>query len=401
MPVRGPRPTQAVIFAGGQGTRLGTLTEHIPKPLVRVAGRPFIDYLIELLRDQGFERIVMLLGHRAEAMAEYLDDGSRWGVQISLSITSPHHQTLTRLRTAAPLLDDIVLIAYCDNYVPLDFSIMWREFTETAASVQVTAYANDEGFTRNNMLVDDAGLVREYDPTRSSSGLNRVDLGFAIADLGRLGPLPTDDKPFEHAVYPQLVNWGQLRSTVTQHRYYGVGSLDRLPAAERFFARRPAVILTRAGVLNWRTPTSDDLADPAGFVWLDGALTALRLLTKAGFLILVATDQAGMARGPMSADRLAAVDSKLIDDATAAGAQVERIYHCSPRRDDRCACRNPALGLLYQAQHDFALDLSRTVFVGGYDRDELTARAAGCAYRQVGTGCSLLDVTCELTAGVM
>jgi len=343
----------------------------------------------------------MLLGYRAEAMAEYLGDGSRWGIDISLSVTPPDRQTLTRLRAAAPLLDDIVLIAYCDNYVPLDFGVMWQQFTETAASVQVTAYANDDGFTRNNMLVDDAGLVREYDPTRSSSGLNRVDLGFAIADLGRLGPLPTDDQPFEHAIYPRLVRQGQLRSTVTQHRYYGVGSLDRLPAAERFFARRPAVILHQAGVLNWRTPTPRDRSDPAGFVWLDGALTALRLLTQAGFLILVTTSRATIARGPVSTGHLAAANSKLIYDATAAGARIEGIYHCSPTGDDRCAWHEPALGLLYQAQHDFALDLSRTVFVGGDDRDELTARAAGCGYRQVGPGYSLLDVTYELTAGVM
>jgi histidinol-phosphate phosphatase family protein len=391
------RPTQAVIFAGGRGTRLGSLTVNLPKPLVLVAGKPFLDYIVEMLRRQGFQRILLLLGYLAEAVMEHYGDGTRWGVQMQYCVTDPDVQTLTRIRAAQQLLDDVVLTAYCDNYVPLNFDNMWRHYVAGGAVSQVTAYANDDGFTRSNLEVDAAGKVLSYDPHRMAPGLNRVDIGFAIIDLDRLGPLPNGDVPFEHAVYPRLVADHSLNAYVMHHRYYGVGSMARLPAAERFFTQRRTVILDRDGVLNRRMPKAHYVSRPTEFVWLDGALDALRLLTQSGFRIVVATNQAGIARGKLSQDELAAVHRRLLDDATAAGARIDRIYHCPHGWDEDCHCRKPSPGVLFVAQRDIDLDLSRTVFVGDDDRDQAAAEAAGCQYLSIDQGHSLLDAALELT----
>lgn len=392
-------PTQAVIFAGGRGTRLGTLTDHVPKPMVAVAGAPFVDHLLELLAGQGIERVALLLGYRAEVLAGHVGTGARWGLSVRHLVTPPEVQTLTRLRAAGPELDDVVLVAYCDNYVPLDLPAMWRSYAESGAVVQVTAYANDDGFTRNNMRVED-GRVLAYDPTRTAAGLNRVDLGFAIVDRARLGPLPEGDVPFEHAVHPRLAEAGTLHAWVTPHRYYGVGSLPRLAAAERFFARRPAVILDRDGVLNRRAGRGEYVRDPAELVWLDGALEALALLAGAGYRVFVATNQAGVARGAMTGAQLAAVHRRLVEDAARAGGRIDGIYSCVHGWDDGCGCRKPAPGLLLQVQREHDLDLSRTVFVGDDERDEQAARAAGCPFRYAGPGRPLLEVARGLTAAV-
>lgn len=397
MDAEGPtRPTQAVIFAGGRGTRLSPFTDSAPKPLVPVGGRPFLEYVVELLRRQGFHRILLLLGYRAEAVVEHFGDGSPWGVHMQYCVTDPEVQTLTRMRAAQPLLDDVVMTAYCDNYVPLNFDDMWRHYVAGGAVAQVTAYANDDGFTRNNLAVEAAGRVLTYDPHRRAPGLNRVDIGFAIIDLARLGPLPNGDVPFEHAVYPRLVADHSLNAYISHHRYYGVGSTARLPASERFFTQRRTVILDRDGVLNRRMPKAQYVSRPTEFVWLDGALDALRLLTQSGFRILVATNQAGVARGKLSPDALTATHQKLLDDATAAGARIERIYHCPHGWDEHCSCRKPSPGMLFRAQRDFDLDLSRTVFVGDDDRDRAAAEAAGCQYASIEPGHSLLDVAVEL-----
>lgn len=397
MPTAVTRPTQAVIFAGGRGTRLGSLTDNFPKPLVPVGGKPFLDYVVELLRRQGFQRILLLLGYRAEAVIEHYGDGSRWGVQMHYSVTDPDVQTLTRMRTAHSLLDDVVMTAYCDNYVPLNFDDMWRYYVAGGAVAQVTAYANDDGFTRSNLEVDAVGRVLSYDPQRRAPGPNRVDIGFAIIDLARSGPLPNGDVPFEQALYPRLVADHSLNAYVMEHRYYGVGSMARLPAAERFFTQRRTVILDRDGVLNQRMSKAHYVSRPTEFVWLDGALDALRLLTQSGFRIVVATNQAGIAKGKLSPDELAAVHRRLLDDATAAGACIDRIYHCPHGWDEHCHCRKPSPGMLFAAQRDFDLDLSRTVFVGDDDRDQAAAEAAGCQYLSIDQGHSLLDAAEELT----
>lgn len=390
------RPTQAVILAGGRGARLAPLTDLRPKAMVPVAGRPFLAHLLDLLRDWGMTRVLLLLGYRAESVIEHFGEGAGLGVDVAYTVTPPGVQTLTRLRAAEALLDRTLLLAYCDNYVPLDMDQMWQRFLASDAAVQVAAYAGADPRVRHNLRVEADGAVDAYDPGRTGSGLNAVDLGFAIVDRDRLGPLPAGDLPFEHAVYPALVRAQRLRAYVTAHRYYGVGSLDRLPAAERFFARHPTVILDRDGVLNRRMPTGEYVRDPGGFVWLDGALDGLARLTAAGFRIVIVTNQAGVARGAMSDGDLAAVHRRLLDEAAAANAVITRIYHCPHGWDEGCGCRKPAPGMLLRAQHDFDLDLSRTVVVGDDPRDGAAAAAAGCPYRQVSPGYGLREIADDL-----
>src|SRR6266404_497076 len=76
------RPTQAVILAGGRGERLRPFTDIRPKPMLEIHGKPFLDYLITMLRIQGFDRVVLLLGYMPEVVQDYFGNGSRWGVQI-------------------------------------------------------------------------------------------------------------------------------------------------------------------------------------------------------------------------------------------------------------------------------------------------------------------------------
>ena len=81
------RPTQAVILAGGRGTRMRPLTDTRPKPMVEFHGRPFLEYMIEMLREQGFERVLLLLGYLPEVIQEHFGDGSGFGVEIDYSVS--------------------------------------------------------------------------------------------------------------------------------------------------------------------------------------------------------------------------------------------------------------------------------------------------------------------------
>lgn len=389
-------PTQAVVFAGGRGERLRPLTDALPKPMVPFHGRPFLEYLIELLKSWGLRRIVLALGYRAQAIRAHFGDGSRWGVEIAYSVTAPDAQTLTRLRAAEPLLDVRLLLAYCDNYVPLDYARAWTEFEASGAAVQLTAYANRDGLTRDNLRIGPGGWVERYDRSRSGEGLGGVDLGFALVDRAAIAPLPAADVPFEAAVYPRLVRERRLRAFVTEHRYYSVGTVERLPVTARFLARRPTVILDRDGVLNGRPARGEYVRSWDEFRWNDGALEALALLHAGGVRTLVATNQAGVARGSLPAGALNALHERLRAEVAAAGGQIERIYVCPHGWDDGCECRKPRPGMLLQAQRDYDLDLSRTPFVGDDERDAAAAASAGCPFLRVGDGVGVVDVAREL-----
>src|SRR3989338_7749822 len=104
------RPTQAVILAGGRGMRLRPLTDARPKPMIEFHGKPFLEYLVELVQAQGFERILLLLGYLPEAIQGYFDDGHRWGLRIEYAVSAVDDDTGRRLKLAESRIDPVFLL---------------------------------------------------------------------------------------------------------------------------------------------------------------------------------------------------------------------------------------------------------------------------------------------------
>jgi histidinol-phosphate phosphatase family protein len=404
--MRPERPTQAVIVAGGRGTRMRPLTDSRPKPMIEVGGRPFLEYLVELLREQGFERILLLLGYRAEVIQEHFGDGARWGVEIDYSVTAPDDLTASRVRMVDERLDERFLFMYCDNFWPMRFDRMWTRYLEVGAPAMITVYTNKDGLTRDSVIVGDDDFVKVFDRGRTTPGLSGVEIGFALLErdvvlelLPTRDELPEGDLLFEEAVYPRLVERGELAAFLTDHRYYSVGSIERLPLTEAFLARRPAVILDRDGVLNKRPPRAEYVRRPEEFEWLPGAREALRLLRERNYRVIVVSNQAGVARGAMSQSDVERVNDRMRAESQAAGGRIDAVYYCPHGWDDGCECRKPKPGMLFDAARDFQLDLTRTVFVGDDERDAQAAQAAGCGSVLVSDERPVLDVVRELVSG--
>lgn len=370
---------QAVILAGGRGTRLAPLTDTRPKPMVEVGGRPFIDHLLKMMRRQGIHRVVLLLGYRADVLMDYLGDGSGHGLEVSYSVLPEEAETGARLRQAAGMLDDAFLLMYCDNYWPLPLDKLWNSYQASGAAMQMVIYDNSDGYTKSNLRVE-AGKVTLYDKSRAAPDLQGVDIGYAILRRDVLNLLPAGNPSFEASVYPRLVATRELGAFVTGHRYYSIGSHSRLPLTEAFLARQPAVILDRDGVLNRKMPRAEYVRSWKDWQWTEGALAALAAFANAGWRVIVVTNQAGIARGAMSEADLAAIHKRMTEEAVAAGGRIDAIFHCPHGWDDGCACRKPKPGMLFQAQRAFNLDLERISFVGDDERDGQAAEAAGCRF---------------------
>jgi histidinol-phosphate phosphatase family protein len=392
-------PRQAVILAGGRGTRLAPLTDARPKPMIEFHGRPFLAYLIEFFRAQGFDRILLLLGYLPEVICDYVGDGSRFGVDITCSVTDVGDDTGRRLWLARHLIEPCFLLAYCDNYCPVDIEAMWRWFRTSNAAAMVTVYANEDGYTRNNMSIDGEGFVTVYDKSRAASGLKGVDIGFLLAGRDVLDLLSAANSSFEALVYPELVARRRLLAHVTRHRYYSVGSVDRLSQTREFLARRPTVFLDRDGVLNRRPPQAQYVDRWQAWEWMPGVLDGLRRLKQAGWRTVVVTNQAGIARGVITERQLADIHARMCAEASAAGGEITAIYHCPHGWDDGCDCRKPKAGMLFRAQKNLCLDLTRTPFLGDDERDGQAAAAAGCPFIMIDEDNAFSSAVARLLSG--
>ena len=377
------RPTQAVILAGGRGTRLMPLTLDRPKPMVEILGRPFLEYQIEQLREQGFKRVLLLLGYLPEVVRDHFADGRRFGIKIEYSVSAVDDETGRRLKLAEPFLDHYFLLLYCDNYWPMSMTRMWQRYVAAGAPAMITVYSNKDGYTRNSVRVEADGFVSLYDKTCSDPGLNGVEISYAILSKKIIRPLSDANVLFETAAYPKLAERRELSAFVTDHRYMSVGAHHRLPRTEDFFRRQKTVILDRDGVLNRKPPQAAYVRNWAEFQWLPGALEALQRLHAAGYRVVVVSNQAGIARNAMTEADLTEIHRIMKAEIEGAGGKIEAIYYCPHDWGAGCECRKPLPGMLYQAQRDLNLDLSRTYFVGDDERDREAADRAGCPFAKI------------------
>jgi D-glycero-D-manno-heptose 1,7-bisphosphate phosphatase len=146
------------------------------------------------------------------------------------------------------------------------------------------------------------------------------------------------------------------------------------------------VILDRDGVLNYEAPEGSYVREPAEFCWLPGALEGLALLRRAGLRLSVATNQAGVGRGVMSLEQLAAVHARMQAEAAAHGGALDAVLYCPHAPEEQCSCRKPEPGLIEAAVARSGIAPSESIVVGDDRSDLEAARRAGVAAALVRTG---------------
>ena len=374
------RIDQAVILAGGYGTRLKPFTDTNPKPMYPFEGKPFLEYLITQVRDFGINNIVLLLGYLPEKIMNYFGDGSKWGVNITYSITPVEYETGLRLKGADKegKLHDEFLMMYCDNYCPIDYRKLVRDYENNNALIQFTAYLNKDNYTKSNLKINENGLVEVYDKKRQTPNLQGVDIGYAIVNKKALDMFPEENENFEKIVYPQLVENKKMFATITEHRYYSVGSWERIELTKDFFSPRKFIFLDRDGTLNVRPPKACYIEKPEDFKWLPGAKEAVKRLNDNGYKVILISNQPGLARGNLTEEDLKAIHDKMNNELEEIGAKIDYIYYCPHNWDDGCDCRKPKPGMLFNAQKDLSINLTNCYMLGDDERDMHAGGDAGC-----------------------
>ncbi|MBP5295238.1 MAG: HAD-IIIA family hydrolase, partial [Lachnospiraceae bacterium] len=262
-------------------------------------------------------------------------------------------------------------------YCPVDIEALSASFLRNRAKVQLTVYSNKDGYTKSNLRVDpESGRVTVYDKSRTALDLQGVEIGYSFIRKEVLSMLGDPAGGFSKEIFPRLAEEGSLFATVTDHRYYSIGSFERMPLTEAFFSGRKLAFLDRDGTLNAKAPRAHYIEKPEDLVLLSGAGEAVRLLQEAGYLTVLVSNQPGIARGRLTEQDLSLVHERLQALLQEEGASLDRIYYCPHNWDEGCDCRKPKPGMLYQAQHDYSVDLTKCVLFGDDERDIMAGNAA-------------------------
>jgi N-acetyl-alpha-D-muramate 1-phosphate uridylyltransferase len=226
------------ILAGGLATRLGAMTEQLPKSLVEVGGRPFVEHQFELLRRHGFEDIVMLVGHFGQMLYETIGDGRRHGLRLTYSFDSPQPLgTGGAVRRALPALGPAFFVMYGDSYLECDYRAIERAFLSSDKSGLMTVYRNDNRFDCSNVVYAD-GNILHYNKHLRTPDMSYIDYGLGAFRRTAFELWP-DNEPFDlAAVYQRLLTMGDLAGFEVAERFYEIGSHAGLEATRAHLAAR-------------------------------------------------------------------------------------------------------------------------------------------------------------------
>jgi NDP-sugar pyrophosphorylase family protein len=221
------------VLAGGLATRLKPITEKVPKLLVEVAGEPFFNHQIRLLRNSGLTRLVLCLGYLGERVVEVYGDGSKWGVEITYSFDGATLLgTGGALIRALPKLGGSFYVLYGDSYLPIDYQAVGRAFLDSGKLGLMTVFENKGRFDTSNVWFH-GGAIRAYDKKDRLPTMHHIDYGLGAFQGAAFDGFPRDKAVDLAQVQKALLERGELAGLEIAQRFYEIGSHEGLQELDR------------------------------------------------------------------------------------------------------------------------------------------------------------------------
>lgn len=407
-------------MAGGKGTRIASVKNDVPKPMIPIAGKPILEWQIENLKACGLTEITLVIGYLGHIVQDYFGDGSKFGVNISYFVEDSPLGTAGALFKMPGLAEDFLLMCG-DVILDVDFNRFIEFHRSTGAWASLMAHPNGHPY-------DSSLLVTEILPPQVPGGnpvdthrvvkwmnkederlyyKNRVNAGIEIISPKLLRETMKNFVP-RHTETPDKIDLDRdvLKPNIPSGRIFAydtpeyikdMGTPDRYYEVEKdiqtgkvkarnLSRMQKAVFLDRDGTLNKYVGF---LTSAEQFELLPGAAEAVKMINKSGYLAIVVTNQPVIARGDCSWDELQRIHDKMETELGKKGAFLDGIYICPHHKDKGfegerieykfdCDCRKPKTGLFLQAARDFNIDLGQSIMIGDSDRDVEAGRNAGC-----------------------
>jgi NDP-sugar pyrophosphorylase family protein len=222
------------ILAGGLATRLRPVTETVPKVLLEVAGKPFLDHQLALLREQGVEEVVLCVGYLGELIRDRYQDGRSHGIRISYSFDGDKLLgTGGAIRKALPLLGEAFFVMYGDSYLRIDFGQVESAFRHLGKPGLMTLFHNRDLWDVSNVSYA-SGTIRRYDKKFRGPDMQHIDYGLSVFRAEVFREYSPDEVLDLAQVMRTLVDRGDMAGFEASERFYEIGSPDGWRELDQF-----------------------------------------------------------------------------------------------------------------------------------------------------------------------
>lgn len=230
---------QVAILAGGLGTRLRPITEKVPKPMVPVAGEPFLHWQLSDLKAQGYTDVLLLVAYLGEQVESHFGNGQEIGMNIEYAYEPEPLGTGGALRNALALLEEEFILLNGDSFLLAPLDDMSRVFDQDEFDALISTYDNREPVpVIPNLKVGEMGRVLDYKKDAGPAlGFETIDSGVYVMKRSLVASFP--ETRFALAdLWSPLIRAGRLGAFAVHERFYDIGTPERLLEFERFLKGR-------------------------------------------------------------------------------------------------------------------------------------------------------------------
>jgi mannose-1-phosphate guanylyltransferase/phosphomannomutase len=222
---------KAVVMAGGEGTRLRPLTSNQPKPMVPIVGKPCMEHILELLKQHGFDEVVVTVAFMPQAIRSYFGDGDALGLEIEYSVEESPLGTAGSVRLASGVLDEPFLVISGDALCDVDLSEIVRTHEEKGAAVTIGLKSVENPLEFGIVVTDEEGRIERFleKPSWGQVFSDTINTGIYVLDPEVLNHVPSD-RPYDFSkeLFPLLLEMGRpLYGHVFDGYWQDVGDLDQ------------------------------------------------------------------------------------------------------------------------------------------------------------------------------
>ncbi len=407
------KKTQVILAAGGKGTRIQSLNDSVPKPMIPICGKPIIQWEIESLISQGYTEFIITVSYKKESIMDYLGDGTGFGCHIEYYV---EEWPLGNFGAVYKLweegrLEDTFLFLIADAIFDFDVDRMLAFHNAHNALATLFVHPNSHPYDSGLVMVDDNDRITGWlnkEEERPKYYKNTVNAGLQVLTtelLSRSG-IPASQVGISQSynkidldrdVLKPLISGGEIYAYRSSEYVKDAGTLDRFRSVEkdlsegrvnskRLDRKQKAIFLDRDGTINRYVGLLRNIDQ---FELINGVAEAIRMINNSGYLAIVITNQPVIARGEVSWEELDMIHNKMETLLGGNGAYLDGIYVCphhpdkgfdgeAPELKIECECRKPKPGLILKAVEDFNIDLTKSYMIGDSWRDVECGNKAGC-----------------------
>ena len=377
---------EAIILAGGLGTRLRQAVPDLPKCMALVNGKPFLSYVIDYYRMQGIERIVFSLGYKHEVIADYLNKEYPT-LKYTVVIEKQPLGTGGAIQLAIKQINyDNVLILNGDTLFRVNIDKLYRFHVEKQSECTL-ALKPMQSFDRYGVveLNNDQRVIAFKEKQYYKSG--NINGGVYILNKSDYLNLQLPEKhSFEKDYLEKYVSKSRIYGSIQDEYFIDIGipedylksqsDLKKITTDLKNVDSSWTLFLDRDGVIN-EEKLNEYVLNWDQFIFSKGVLEAFKILSSLFGKIIIVSNQRGVGKELMTESDLLMIHKEMKREVIDVGGKIDRIYYCTDK-NDQCFNRKPNPGMAIQAKKDFpSIEFSKSIMVGNKLSDMKFGRNAG------------------------